>query len=47
MIIILTLIIFGGLDYKYSPRLDYIKESGILILYYSIKNIRKSFVLWK
>lgn len=44
----LILVVLGIIiEKKFSPRLDYIKESKILIFYYNAKNTRKSFVLWK
>jgi hypothetical protein len=43
--IVLLLIILA--EFIWSPRLDYIKESKMLLLHYTAKNTRKYLVLWK
>jgi hypothetical protein len=43
--IVLLLIILA--EFIWSPRLDYIKQSKMLLLHYNAKNTRKYLVLWK
>jgi hypothetical protein len=44
---ITTLIIALFIELKWSPRLEYIKESEVLILHYNVKFSREYFVVWK
>jgi hypothetical protein len=32
-------------EYRFSPRLDYLKEDSVLMFYYSAKSERKSIII--
>ena len=32
---------------EFRPRIDYIKESGLVICHYNYKQTRKYFILWQ
>jgi len=44
---ILILLIGIFIEKFYSPRLSWVKESSVLLLFYSAKNIRKRLILFK
>jgi len=45
--LIILFLVFLAAEKIWSPRLEYIKESEILILHYNVKNSRKYLILWK
>jgi hypothetical protein len=45
--IAITFVVLGLIEWKWSPRLEYVKESSVLLFFFTEKNIRKCLVLWK
>jgi hypothetical protein len=47
MILFILFSILFFAEIRWSPRLDWIEEEEMLLLYYNYKNTRKYFVIWK
>lgn len=45
--ILLILLLGFYIEFNFSPRVSWIDESSMLLLYYTYKNNRKYFILWK